>query len=80
MKKVGGVSYYFRAFIYYRLVSHYGNVPILRKRSKEVVPISPEAEVWTFIEEDLVKLSAYRQKQIPNGTYLLTQQMHLLHV
>ena len=34
MKKVGGVSYYFRAFIYYRLASHYGNVPILRKRSK----------------------------------------------
>ena len=55
MKKVGGVSYYFRAFIYYRLASHYGNVPILRKRSKEVVPISPEAEVWTFIEEDLGK-------------------------
>ena len=55
MKKVGGASYYFRAFIYYRLASHYGNVPILRQRSKDVVPISPETEVWAFIEEDLEK-------------------------
>lgn len=55
MKKLGGTVYYFRAFIYYRLVSHYGNVPILRKRANHVTPISPEAEVWAFIEEDLGK-------------------------
>lgn len=55
MKKLGGTAYYFRAAIYYKLASHYGNVPILRKRSNEVVPISPEAQVWAFIEEDLGK-------------------------
>ena len=53
MKKMGGTAYYFRAFIYYRLASHYGNVPILRKRSNDIVPISPEADVWSFIEENL---------------------------
>ena len=53
MKKMGGTAYYFRAFIYYRLASHYGNVPILRKRSNDIVPISPEADVWSFVEENL---------------------------
>lgn len=53
MKKLGGSAYYFRALIYYRLASHYGNVPILRKRSNDLIPISPEASVWAFIEEDL---------------------------
>lgn len=53
MKKLGGTAYYFRAFIYYRLASHYGSVPILRKRSNNVTPLSPEAEVWAFVEEDL---------------------------
>lgn len=53
MKRVGGSAYYFRAFVYYRMASHYGNVPILRKRSKEIVPISPEADVWAFIEENI---------------------------
>ncbi len=55
IKAMGGAAYFFRAFVYYRLVSHYGNVPIMRQRSKVIVPISKEDEVWAFIEEDLQK-------------------------
>lgn len=55
MKSLGGAAYFFRAFVYYRLASHYGNVPIMRQRSSEIVPISKESDVWNFIEEDLEK-------------------------
>ncbi len=55
MKRIAGTAYYFRAFIYYRLASHYGNVPILNKRTEEIVPISPESQVWAFVESDIDK-------------------------
>lgn len=55
MKQTGGTGYYFRALIYYHLVTRWGGVPILRKRTYDVVPISPETEVWSFIKEDLAK-------------------------
>ena len=55
VKQTGGTGYYFRALIYYHLVTRWGGVPILRKRTYDVVPISPETEVWSFIKEDLAK-------------------------
>lgn len=55
VRQVGGTAYYFRALIYYNLVIRWGGVPILRKRTYDTVPISPEAEVWNFILEDLEK-------------------------
>ncbi len=51
---VGAACYYFRAFAYYRLAAHFGNVPIVRECTDEVIPISPEADVWAFVEEDLL--------------------------
>ena len=45
VKQTGGTGYYFRALIYYHLVTRWGGVPILRKRTYDVVPISPETEV-----------------------------------
>lgn len=53
MKEIGSACYYFRAFIYYRLAAHFGNVPIVRVATDEIVPISKEAEVWKFVEENL---------------------------
>lgn len=64
VKQTGGTGYYFRALIYYHLVTRWGGVPILRKRTYEVVPISPEAEVWNFIKEDL----AQAEKLLPDFT------------
>lgn len=55
VKQTGGTAYYFRALIYYHLVTRWGGAPIMRKRTYDVVPISPEADVWAFIKEDLGK-------------------------
>lgn len=57
-KRAGGTSYYFRALIYYNLVTRWGGVPILERRTYDVVPISPEADVWNFIVSDLTKAEA----------------------
>lgn len=55
IRQVGGTAYYFRALIYYNLVTRWGGAPILRKRTYDIVPISSETEVWNFILEDLEK-------------------------
>ncbi|GHU75302.1 hypothetical protein FACS189413_19850 [Bacteroidia bacterium] len=41
--------------IYYNMVIRWGGVPVLKKRTNDIVPISPEADVWNFILEDLGK-------------------------
>ncbi len=48
-----GEAYYFRAYIYYSLLTRWGGVPILRKNTLDKLPRNTEAEVWTFIEENL---------------------------
>jgi hypothetical protein len=53
LKKVGGTAYYFRALVYYNMVIRWGGVPILRERTNDIVPVSPENEVWNFILENL---------------------------
>jgi starch-binding outer membrane protein, SusD/RagB family len=50
---VKGEALYFRALIYYHLVTRWGGVPILTTRSNDVVPRSTEAEVWAQIKTDL---------------------------
>ncbi|MDX9883335.1 MAG: RagB/SusD family nutrient uptake outer membrane protein [Prolixibacteraceae bacterium] len=51
--RVSGVAHYFRAYIYYCLVSHWGDVPILKTNTLDLVKRSPVSEVWLIIEEDL---------------------------
>lgn len=50
---VRGEMYYFRALIYYNLVTRWGGVPILKKRTYDIVQRSTEQEVWDFILSDL---------------------------
>jgi hypothetical protein len=50
---VRGEMYYFRALIYYNMVTRWGGVPILKKRTYDVVQRSTEQEVWDFIISDL---------------------------
>lgn len=52
-KQIEGVAHYFRAYIYYNLVTKFGGVPLLRENTAEELPRSTAAEVWQFIEEDL---------------------------
>ncbi|UCS92103.1 RagB/SusD family nutrient uptake outer membrane protein [Echinicola marina] len=53
LNQVRGVSHYFRAYIYYNLVSKYGGVPIMRENTMEKLPRNTLEEVYAFIEEDL---------------------------
>src|SRR5690554_300709 len=57
--RVKGTAHYFRAFIYYSLVTRWGDVPILPENTLEMVKRDPEAEVWNFIEEDLLAASQF---------------------
>lgn len=54
-----GEAYYFRAFIYYSLVTRWGDVPLLRENTLEKPSRTPSAEIWTFIEENLTEASKY---------------------
>lgn len=51
--RVKGEAHYFRAYIYYCLVTRWGDVPILRKNTSALVSRDPKSQVWSFIEEDL---------------------------
>lgn len=55
VREAGGAAYYFRALLYYQLVTRWGGVPIVRELTEEIVPVSPEADVWKFIADDLSK-------------------------
>lgn len=46
-------AHYFRAYIYFCLVSRWGDVPIIRKNTLDKVHRDPVEKVWAFIEEDL---------------------------
>ncbi|MDE7444048.1 MAG: RagB/SusD family nutrient uptake outer membrane protein, partial [Muribaculaceae bacterium] len=55
VRTAGGTGYFFRALIYYNVVTRWGKAPILPKRTYDVVPLSEEADVWKFITDDLTK-------------------------
>ncbi|WP_186758117.1 RagB/SusD family nutrient uptake outer membrane protein [Echinicola salinicaeni] len=53
LNQIRGTTHYFRAYIYYNLVTKYGGVPILRENTMEKLPRNTSEEVYAFIEEDL---------------------------
>ncbi|MEN7551920.1 RagB/SusD family nutrient uptake outer membrane protein [Rapidithrix thailandica] len=48
-----GTAHYFRAYLYYQLVTRWGAVPILKENTQETLPRDSEESVWAFIEEEL---------------------------
>ncbi|WP_018630669.1 RagB/SusD family nutrient uptake outer membrane protein [Niabella aurantiaca] len=53
-----GEAHYFRALIYYNLVTRWGRVPVLKENTLEKPFRDPVADVWKFIEEELNAASA----------------------
>ncbi len=74
LDRLGGVAYYFRALIYYNLVTRFGGVPIMRARTYDVVPISPEAEVWNFITENLTEALALTGEFSAQGRFYVSKR------
>ena len=58
-KQAKGTAYFFRAYVYYKLVTRFGNVPILKTPSMDIIPLSNESEVWGLIKEDLIEAEKY---------------------
>ncbi|MEC4114865.1 RagB/SusD family nutrient uptake outer membrane protein [Myroides pelagicus] len=51
--RVSGTAYYFRAYIYYSLVTRWGDVPLLLENSLEKPSRTDKSLVWQQIEADL---------------------------
>ncbi len=54
-----GTAYFCRAYIYYMLVTRFGNVPLLTEPTNGVVPISDQAKVWARVAEDFKSAAEY---------------------
>jgi len=52
-KEISGIAHFFRAYLYYNLVTRWGGVPVLEKNTSEKVKRNTEAETWAFIEKEL---------------------------
>jgi len=50
---IEGVAHFFRAYIYYNLVTRWGDVPLILENTTERVSRDPAAQVWQQIEADL---------------------------
>lgn len=53
--EAAGNAFFFRAWIYYNLVTRYGGVPLLQEPDMGVVPISKEEAIWEQIVSDCGK-------------------------
>lgn len=78
-----GTGHFCRAYMYMNLAVRFGNVPIIRSTTNDVVPISPESDVWQFIIDDcreaVSNLSDFHDKYYPSkeAAYLLTAKASL---
>ncbi|MGG5506299.1 MULTISPECIES: RagB/SusD family nutrient uptake outer membrane protein [unclassified Myroides] len=54
-RRVRGTAHYFRAYIYYSLVTRWGDVPLLTQNTLEKPARTPKAQVWEQIEKDLAE-------------------------
>ena len=51
--RIKGTAHYFRALLYFNLVTKWGDMPILRRNTLDNPIRQSTEQVWSFIEEDL---------------------------
>lgn len=51
--RVIGECHYFRAYLHLCLVTRFGDVPLMRENTDDLVSRTPASEVWDFIDEEL---------------------------
>lgn len=74
INRIKGTAYFFRAYIYVNLVTHWGEVPILEKATFQNVSRDPVAEVWKFIQSDLDKAELLLKPFTEVGDYYYVSQ------
>ncbi|WP_066831241.1 RagB/SusD family nutrient uptake outer membrane protein [Rufibacter ruber] len=52
-REILGTAHFFRAYLYYNMVTRWGGVPVLEVNTTEKVARNSEAETWAFIEKEL---------------------------
>ena len=78
-----GTGYFCRAFIYLNLAERYGNVPIIKGTTNDVIAISPESDVWQFVLDNctdaIANLRSYYDRYYPSkeAAYLLYAKANL---
>lgn len=53
IKEIEGIAHFFRAYLYYNLVTRWGDVPLLKQNTADKLARSPQADVWAFIASEL---------------------------
>jgi starch-binding outer membrane protein, SusD/RagB family len=74
---IKGEALYFKACLYYNLVSRWGGVPIMNKRTFDAIPRSTEDDVWKQIISDL-KVSESLLPDISNKFFVSKQAVQAL--
>lgn len=74
--QVAGVAHFLRAHIYYNLTTRWGDVPLIKVTTSELVSRTAQAEVWQFIEEELTAAMTQAPALIAglNGDYYLASR------
>lgn len=72
--EITGIAHFFRAYIYYNLVTRWGGVPVLEQNTLAKVPRNEVAEVWAFIEKEL-QLAASNAPAYTSGSYYYVSMM-----
>jgi starch-binding outer membrane protein, SusD/RagB family len=72
-----GEALYFRALLYYQLVTRWGGVPLLKTRTFEAVQRASEDEIWTLIIDDL-KASELLLSDVSNKFFLSKQAVQAM--
>lgn len=60
--RIKGTAHYFRALLYYNMVTKWGDMPILKYNTLDKVSRQPSTQVWDFIVEDLNEAMIYLDK------------------
>jgi hypothetical protein len=53
VKEIAGIAHFFRAYLYYNLVTRWGDVPLLKENTAAKLARTPQADIWAFIESEL---------------------------
>ncbi|MFC0317989.1 MULTISPECIES: RagB/SusD family nutrient uptake outer membrane protein [Olivibacter] len=71
--RIEGTAHFFRAYIYYNLVSRWGDVPLILENTTERVSRDPSSAVWSQIEADLA-IALEKAPAFEGDYYYVSQQ------
>lgn len=71
--QIEGTAHFFRAYIYYNLVTRWGDVPLILENTTEGVSRDPSTAIWSQIEADLA-IALEKAPTFEGDYYYVSQQ------